>query len=350
MALLPQHRLGATDAWVSSIGFGAASLGNLFRETTDAEAADAVDTAWELGIRSFDTAPHYGLGLSERRLGAALAGRPRERFSISTKVGRRLVPNPAPTGVDDDGFVVPDDLVREWDFSRDGILASLDGSLQRLGLDHVDIVLAHDPDAAGPGAAMQALPTLIELREQGITSAIGVGTNSTQQAAELIADGRIDVVMLAGRHSLLEQEAVERVLEPAAAAGISIIAVGVYNSGLLAAPRPAPGVTYDYEPAPAELLARANRIADVCEAHGVSLPVAALAFAGAHPSVAGVALGMRTGEQVRENLQRASTPVPAALWVELIDRGLIARNGVGNNMGNRVGVAPGGAREEGAMP
>ena len=117
-ALLPQHRLGATDAWVSSIGFGAASLGNLFRETTDADAADAVDAAWELGIRSFDTAPHYGLGLSERRLGAALRGRPRDEFSISTKVGRLLVPNPSPTGLDDGGFVVPDDLVRRWDFSR----------------------------------------------------------------------------------------------------------------------------------------------------------------------------------------------------------------------------------------
>lgn len=341
-APLPQRRLGRTEAWVSSIGFGAASLGNLFRETTDAEAAEAVDTAWELGIRSFDTAPHYGLGLSERRLGAALAARPRDEFTISTKVGRALVPNPAPTGLDDGGFIVPDDLVREWDFSRDGILASLDGSLRRLGLDRVDILLAHDPDAAGPAAAMQALPTLLELRESGVTTAIGVGTNSAAQAAELIADGRIDVVMLAGRHSLLEQGAIDTVLEPAAAAGISVIAVGVYNSGLLAAPRPAADATYDYLPAPAALLARANHIADVCEAHGVSLPVAALAFAAAHPSVAGVALGMRTGDQVRENLLRAGTPVPPHLWAELIELGLIDPDS--------VGAAPRGASGEGATP
>lgn len=327
-SVLPHRRLGGTEAWVSSIGFGAASLGNLFRETTDAEAADAVDTAWNLGIRSFDTAPHYGLGLSERRLGAALASRPRAEYSISTKVGRLLVPNPSPTGLDSGGFVVPDDLVRQWDFSRDGILRSLDGSLQRLGLDRVDVLLAHDPDAAGPDEAQRALPTLLELREQGVTAAIGVGTNSTEQAAALIADGRIDVVMLAGRHSLLEQGAIDTVLAPAAAAGISVIAVGVYNSGLLASDRPAPDATYDYLPAPTELLARANRIADVCEAYGVTLPVAALAFAGLHPSVAGVALGMRSGEQVRENLRRAATTVPPALWDALISAELIPENSV----------------------
>jgi len=349
-ALLPQRRLGRSDAWVSSVGFGAASLGNLYRETTEVEAADAVDAAWELGVRSFDTAPHYGLGLSERRLGAALAGRPRREFSLSTKVGRRLVPNPHPTGLDDGGFIVPDDFVRRWDFSREGILASLDGSLQRLGVDRVDVLLAHDPDAAGPDAAMEALPTLLELREQGVATAIGVGTNSAEQAAELIADGRIDVVMLAGRHSLLEQGAIETVLEPALAAGISVIAVGVYNSGLLAAPRPAADATYDYLPAPASLLARANRIADVCEAHGVTLPVAALAFAGAHPAVAGVAIGMRTRAQVVENLERAAVAVPPQLWHDLIAEGLITRAGVGAGSSGdaRLGAAPGGAREEGA--
>ena len=327
-ALLPQHRLGRTGARVSSIGFGAASLGNLHRETSDEEAADAVAAAWEGGIRSFDTAPHYGLGLSERRLGAALAGRPRDEFSVSTKVGRLLVPNPAPTGRDGEGFAVPDDLVRRWDFSRDGILASLEGSLQRLGLDRVDVLLAHDPDVAGPDAAMQALPTLLELREQGVVTAIGVGTNSTRQAAELVADGRIDVVMLAGRHSLLEQGALDSVLDPAAAAGISVIAVGVFNAGLLAADRPEPGALYDYRPAPPELIERARRIAEVCEAHGVSLPVAALAYARAHPAVAGVALGMRTREQVAENLARAAVAVPDALWGALAREGLIIPGGV----------------------
>lgn len=309
--------LGATDVRVSTLGFGAASLGNLYRETTDAEAAGAIEAAWTGGIRYFDTAPHYGLGLSERRLGRELAGRPRDEFTVSTKVGRLLVPNPAPTGRDE-GFAVPDDLVREWDFSRDGVLRSLEGSLHRLGLDRVDVLYVHDPDAFSDASAREALATLAELRAQGVVGAIGVGTNQTYQLGELFAEGLIDVAMLAGRYTLLEQGGLDTVLEPALAAGGSVIAVGVYNSGLLAANRPPANATYDYVEAPAALLARANRLADVAEQFGVTLPVVAAQFALKHPAVAGIALGMRTAAQVDDNLARLATPVPDELWAELV--------------------------------
>ena len=319
---LPRHRLGRTDAWVTPVGFGGASLGNLYRETTETEAEGAVSAAWDEGIRAFDTAPHYGLGLSERRLGAALAAYPRDEYQVSTKVGRLLVPNPNPGG-QDESFAVPDDLMREWDFSRDGVRRSLESSLQRLNLDRIDTVFVHDPDVAYAGAAREGLEALAELKAEGLVTAVGVGTNDSAGLAELLDDGLIDVVMLAGRYTLLEQGALESVLEPAVAAGASVIAVAVYNSGLLAAPRPPADATYDYQPAPAELLARANRLADACERHGVTLPVAALAFPLRHPAVVAVALGMRNATQVRQNVERFWAEVPEALWSELVADGLV---------------------------
>lgn len=319
---LPRHRLGRTDAWVTPVGFGGASLGNLYRETTETEAEGAVSAAWDEGIRAFDTAPHYGLGLSERRLGAALAAYPRDEYQVSTKVGRLLVPNPNPGG-QDESFAVPDDLMREWDFSRDGVRRSLESSLQRLNLDRIDTVFVHDPDVAYAGAAREGLEALAELKAEGLVTAVGVGTNDSAGLAELLDDGLIDVVMLAGRYTLLEQGALESVLEPAVAAGASVIAVAVYNSGLLAAPRPPADATYDYQPAPAELLARANRLADACERHGVTLPEAALAFPLRHPAVVAVALGMRNATQVRQNVERFRAEVPEALWSELVADGLV---------------------------
>lgn len=320
--VLERRRLGQSSVHVSRIGFGAASLGNLYRETSDEEAAGAVAAAWDEGIRFFDTAPHYGLGLSERRLGEALAAYPRDEVVISTKVGRLLVPNPRPTGVDD-GFVVPDNLMRRWDFSRDGVLRSLEGSLERLGTDRVDVVFVHDPDACSEGAAREALVTLRELRDEGVVGAIGVGTNETHQLGELFDEHLIDVAMLAGRYTLLEQPGLESVLEPARRAGASVIAVGVYNSGLLSTPRPGPDASYNYLPAPPDVLERVHRIADVCERHSVTLPDAALAFPLQHPAVAGIALGMRSARQVRDNLRRASVAVPDALWHDLAEQGLI---------------------------
>ncbi|WP_440707955.1 aldo/keto reductase [Herbiconiux sp. YIM B11900] len=310
---LPTRPLGGTALRVSELGFGAASLGNLYRETSDAEARAAVERAWERGIRYFDTAPHYGLGLSERRLGAALAQYPRDEYVLSTKVGRLLVPNEHPTGQDAD-FVVPDALRREWDFSHDGIRRSLEQSLERLGTDRVDVLYAHDPDQFGERAAWEAAETLADLRDEGVIGARGVGTNDAGQLAELFAADAIDVAMLAGRYTLLEQESARPALEAARANGKSIVAVAVFNSGLLATDRPAPDARYNYGPVPPALLERTIALAEICEAHGVTLPQAAIAFPLQHPSVVNVTLGMRTAGQVDRNADLFGAEVPDSLW------------------------------------
>ena len=314
--------VSGTGLQLSELSFGAASLGNLYRVTTDEESNGAVRAAWERGIRYFDTAPHYGLGLSERRLGAALAEFPRDEVVISTKVGRLLVPNPTPTEWDNDGFKVPGDVVRQWDFSRDGILRSIEASLERLRTDHVDVLYLHDPDLSGiDGAAELGAKTLIELRDEGVVRAVGIGSNSSAAVAELFERADIDIAMLAGRYTLLEQHGADRVF--AAAGERSIVAVGVFNSGLLAAPRPPADATYDYQAAPVELIARANALADVAERHGVTLPQAAIAFPLRHPLVSSVAIGMRSADQVIRNADLYDSPVPEALWQELAAAGLL---------------------------
>ncbi|MGH1525474.1 aldo/keto reductase [Leifsonia sp. L25] len=328
MSAPTRRRVGAAGVEVGGLGFGGASLGNLYRETTDAEAAGAVQRAWDRGIRYFDTAPHYGLGLSERRLGATLSGLPREEYVLSTKVGRLLVPNPAPTARDTEGFAVPGDLVRRWDFSREGILASLDASLARLGTDRIDIVYAHDPDQCSPKSAREALETLRDLQRQGVVGAVGVGTNSVEGLKELIDDGLLDVIMLAGRYSLLEQGALDTVLEPAARAGVSVVAVGVFNSGLLSTSRPRAGDKYDYGDAPQELIDRARRLAAICRAYGVELPAAAMAFPLLHPAVVNVTVGLRTAEQVDQNADSFAAHVPDAMWSDLVAEGLLDASAV----------------------
>lgn len=313
---LPTRPLRGAALSVTELGFGAASLGNLYRETSDVEAREAVERAWARGIRYFDTAPHYGLGLSEQRLGAALAQYPRDEYVLSTKVGRLLVLNEHPTGQDAD-FVVPDALRREWDFSPDGIRRSLEQSLERLGTDRIDILYAHDPDQFGERAAWQAAETLTELRDQGVIGARGVGTNDAGQLAALFAADAIDVAMLAGRYTLLEQESALPALEAARANGKSIVAVAVFNSGLLATDRPAPDARYDYGPVPPALRERTIALAETCEAHGVTLPQAAIAFPLQHPAVANVTLGMRSAEQVDRNADLYAAEVPESLWPAL---------------------------------
>ncbi|MEV4243752.1 aldo/keto reductase [Streptosporangium canum] len=308
---------------VSEYGFGAAPIGNLFTAVSDAEAGAAVDAAYDAGFRLFDTAPHYGLGLSERRLGAALAGRPRDSYTLSTKVGRLLVPAPAggPAGRDDQGFDVPADLRRVWDFSRDGVRRSLEESLERLGLDTVDIVLIHDPDDHWEQAVSEAYPALAELRDQGVVKAVGVGMNQSEMLARFVRETGVDMVMLAGRHTLLDQSGEEELLPLCQERGVSVVAAGVFNSGLLATHDPSG--TYDYAPAPAPLLARARRIAAVCESHGVTLPQAALAFPLRHPAVASVVVGARSAAEVARNAALTARPVPEDLWAELAAEDLI---------------------------
>lgn len=318
-----RRRIGHTSVELTELGFGGAVIGNLYRAVDEDTATAAVQAAWDAGIRYFDTAPHYGLGLSERRLGRALADHPRNEFVVSSKVGRILVSNDHPTGRDDEGFDVPDDLRRVRDYSRDGVLRSIENTLQRTGLDRIDIVFIHDPDDHWPQAADEAIPALAELRDQGVIGAIGAGMNQSQMLTRFLTDTAADVVMLAGRYTLLEQGGLDDVLAAAQRLNKSVIAVGVFNSGLLAKNRAPADSTYNYEPAPAQLIKRANDIADVCGEFGTTLPAVAVAFPLGHPAVVNVTLGMRTAEQVQRNVDLYRAGVPHQVWPALRERGLI---------------------------
>ena len=260
-----------------ALGLGGAQLGNLDVAITDEEAADVVHAAWDAGLRYFDTAPHYGLGLSERRLGSALRAYPRREFVVSTKVGRWLEPGDDAGQADPEGFVVPATHRRRWDFSRDGVLRSIEARLDRLVLDRIDLVLIHDPDDHVGEALETAAPTLSQLRSEGVIGGYGVG----------------------------------------------IINAGIFNSGLLSRPRPRPGDQYDYGPVPDHVLERTTRIARLCKRFGVDLPTAALAFARRHPAVASVVVGLRTPTQLRELVARWDRSVPEDLWTALEERGLV---------------------------
>ncbi|MFB4267719.1 aldo/keto reductase [Nonomuraea sp. GTA35] len=301
-------------------GFGGAPIGNLYDEVAEEQARATVDAAWESGVRLYDTAPHYGLGLSERRLGAALAGR--SGYLLSTKVGRLLRPKASGDGRDDDVFDVAGDLERVWDFSPAGVRASLDDSLVRLGLPAVDIALIHDPDDHVDQAITEAAPALAELRAEGRVRAIGVGMNQWEAPLRFVQETDIDVVMLAGRYTLLDQSGLP-LLDACAERGVQVLAAGVFNSGILATHEPSG--TYNYAPAPPELLDRATRIARVCERHDVTLPHAAMAFPLRHPAIATIVLGARTPEEVRRNAELWSRPVPEELWADLEGEGLLVR-------------------------
>jgi D-threo-aldose 1-dehydrogenase len=308
---------------LTELSLGCAQLGNLYRAISDEQARATVDAAWLEGIRYFDTAPHYGLGLSERRLGAALKARPRGEYVLSTKVGRRLEPRHDTHLRDDEGFDVPATHRRVWDFSRDGVLRSLEESLLRLGVDRVDIVYLHDPDEHYREALATAYPALEELRGQGVVGAIGAGMNQTKMLTDFARHTDMDLLMLAGRYTLLEQGALHDLLPVCEQRGIGIVAAGVFNSGLLADSRPADDSKYNYADAPRELVRRAQRIADVCAAHKTSLPAAALAFPLAHPSVLSVCVGARSREQIERNARLHRAGVPGSLWAELKASGLL---------------------------
>lgn len=310
--------IGRTGVRVSDVGFGGAALGNLYRATDEAEGAAAVAAAYEAGITYFDTAPHYGLGLSERRLGSALGGYPRDSFAVSTKVGRALDPNPAPTGSDleSGGFAVPDDLVRRWDFSAAGVRRSIEESLDRLGLDRLDIVYVHDPDDHADQAIAEAIPALIRLRDEGVVGAVGIGMNQVAVPLRAVRETDLDVVMLANRWTLLDRSGRE-LLDTCAARGVAVVAAAPFNSGLLALPRPPADATYDYLPAPPELLAKVNGLADTCERWGVTLPDAAVQFPLRHPAVVSVVAGLRDAAQVGQLIARRAATVPAEAWAEL---------------------------------
>lgn len=319
---MARRAIGSGGVEVTELSFGAAGLGNLYAPITDEEAAAAIDAAWDAGIRYFDTAPHYGIGLSERRLGEALRARPRETYTLSTKAGRLLE---AVDGTEGDdlahGFAVPATHRRVWDFSADGVRRSLEESLTRLGLDRVDIVYLHDPDDHAEQAFREGYPALERLRSEGVVGAIGAGMNLTAMLTRFVRDTDVDAVLCAGRYTLLDQSALTELLPAAHRHGKAVVIGGVFNSGLLADPRS--GATYDYTTAPPALLDRALRLKATAERHGTTLRAAALAFPLAHPAVTTVLVGARSPREVRDAATQFARVVPEDFWREARTEGLL---------------------------
>lgn len=327
---LQTRPLGRSGVAVTALGFGGGPIGNLWKPISDEAAADTVAAAWDAGIRYFDTAPLYGHGRSEMRLGAALRRRPRNDFVLSTKVGR-LLRLPAAIDFDKHGFVDIPDLEVVYDYSRDGALRSLEESFRRLGLERTDIALIHDVDGWTHGdrqpqvfaeALDGAYRALADLKAQGLVRAIGIGVNEWQVCRDFALRAPIDCVLLAGRYTLLEQEAAREFLPLCIERGIGVIVGGPFNSGILVT-GPVDSAQYNYAPAPPALRERVGRIKAIVEAHGVSLPAAALAFPLRHPAVAAVIPGLMSVEEVRWARECATAPVPAALWDALAAEGLI---------------------------
>jgi D-threo-aldose 1-dehydrogenase len=294
--------------------FGGAPIGGLYAPVSEDQAAATLAAAWDAGVRGFDTAPHYGVGLSERRIGDFLAGRPRSEFVVSTKVGRRLVPATGDVQGADEFYGTPS-LSRVRDYSRDGVRATLEDSLSRLGLDRVDIALVHDPDDYLPEAASSALPALAELRDEGVVGMIGAGMNSASALAWLIEHGDVDCVLVAGRYTLLDQSAATTLFPLCEERGVRVLAGGVFNSGILADPDGRP--RYDYAPADERVREAVGKRRYVCEKYGVPVAAAALHFTLRHPAVTSVVVGARTPEEIVADADYLSSPVPEELMVEL---------------------------------
>lgn len=315
---------------VSGLGFGTAPVGNLYAEVAEEDARMALDRAMRLGIRYFDTAPFYGHGLAERRLGRALSGASRDGAMVSTKVGRRIEPDFAQHATVTDGFAVHGSRA-VFDYSHDGILQSFESSLQRLGLDHLEILFLHDVGRLTHGARHpqmlrqaleEALPAMAGLRAQGAVRAIGIGVNEVEVCLELMPRFDIDCIMLAGRYTLFEQAAALPMLDEARRRGVRVVVAGPYNSGLLGDPH-GPGKTYDYMPADAGTLERARKIYAICGEEGVDVGAAAMQFPLAHPAVCAVVAGMRNVMEVESAIARSSQRLPARIWPRLRGAGII---------------------------
>jgi len=303
------------------LGLGCAQLGNLGTAMSEERAHAVVQAALESGCHHFDTAPHYGVGLSEERLGRALAGVPRHTYSLSTKAGRRLRPLAPGESAPGEGFVDTPPRARVWDFSRDGIHRTLEDSLARLGTDHVEIAFLHDVEHHLPQVRATGYAALAELRDQKVVGRIGFGMNHSDHLARLVAEYDVDVVLCAGRWTLLDRSAFDDLLPVCARRGTEVLVGGVYNSGLLA--DPGPRASYDYRPAPAHLVERARRTAAVCARHGVPLRAAALRFPFGHPAVTAAVVGAAAPDEVLENARLARQDIPAQLWRDLVAEGLL---------------------------
>jgi len=318
---LPHHPFGRSGVAITRLGLGTAPLGGLFAPVSDAAAEATVAQAWALGIRYFDTAPLYGFGLAERRLGAFLRLQKRSSFVLSTKVGRLLRRTTDSEPPDDPAYKGTPPERPVFDFSYDGVMRSVDESLVRLGLDRIDILFVHDPDDHHDAAVDGAFRALARLRNDGTVGAIGAGMNQHAMLARFADDAPCDGFLLAGRYSLLDQGARAGLMTLCAERGIGLVLGGVFNSGILANPHP--GATFDYKAASADLIARARRLDALCRAHGTELKAAAIQFALAHPAVSGILLGARAAREVEENVAMTHLEVPAVLWADIRREGLV---------------------------
>ncbi|WP_426031358.1 aldo/keto reductase [Cypionkella sp. TWP1-2-1b2] len=326
-------RLGNGGLDFTELGFGAAPIGNLYRAISEADAQAVLSRAWDAGVRYFDTAPLYGLGLSETRLNHFLRGKPRDAYILSTKIGRHLRPCP-PDQRDGVGkwFEVP--ARREvYDYSYDGVMRALESSLERTGLDRIDILYAHDLDVAnhrsqsGLDAKLSEFMSggyraLNELRDQGVIKAFGAGVNEWQPCQWLLERGDFDLFLLAGRYTLLEQAPLTSFLPLAEKRGTGIVIGGPYNSGILAT-GPKPGAFYNYDPAPDHIVARVTALQTACAAHGVRLVDAAFQFPLRHPAVVSMIPGGQGVTEMDSNVTAAQTEIPPELWADLKAQGLL---------------------------
>jgi D-threo-aldose 1-dehydrogenase len=324
-------RIGQAGAW----GFGGAAIGNLYQPVSEADAFETVRAAFDAGVRYFDTAPHYGFGLSEKRLGAALSSiDPQQTAIISTKVGRRLAPRPnADLTEVRQGFVSPEPFESEFDYTYDAVMYSYEDSRKKLKRDRIDILYVHDLGVRTHSEAHAqrfaefmngGYRALRELRDSGAVGAIGLGVNEWQICEEALAHGDYDVMLLAGRYTLLEQSSLETFLPLCARRGVCIVVGGPYNSGILArGVKDQRNLVYDYQPAPPHIISQVAAIETVCDKHNVILPAAALQFPLAHPQVISVIPGMNSPAEVSRAKEYLNMPIPAAFWQELRERKLI---------------------------
>jgi D-threo-aldose 1-dehydrogenase len=295
------------------LGLGTAPLGGLFEAVSDDEAHRVIEAAWDSGIRYFDTAPLYGFGLSEQRLGAVLRTKPRDEFVISTKVGRLLRPGAPPEPGQAWQGTPPVNPV--FDFSYDATMRSVEESLERLRLDRVDVLLIHDPDQHFDDALSGAYRALDRLRAEGTVKAIGAGMNQAEMLARFAREADFDCFLLAGRFTLLDRTGAQELLPLCLERGVAVIAGGVFNSGILA--ESGSKLHYNYEQAPADVVSRAQRIKAICEQHGVDVKAAALQFPLRHPAVVTVLTGCRSITELQENVRLFDTPIPDELWKDL---------------------------------
>ncbi|PCI53795.1 MAG: pyridoxal 4-dehydrogenase [Alphaproteobacteria bacterium] len=328
---MQRSQLGKTDLTVTTLGYGAGPLGNLYREVSNQQATDALETAWNAGMRYFDTAPFYGLGLSETRVGAFLSSKNKNDYVVSTKVGRLL--HPAEPASKRYGFInpLPNDIT--YDYSYDGVMRSVEASLERLGIDRIDIILMHDIGRLTHGnnhdkhfsVAMESgYRAMDELRSSGVVKAIGLGVNEIEVCMASMDHGYWDCFLLAGRYTLLEQGGIQNFLPRCVEVGSSIILGGAYNSGILATgTRKGGTVYYDYEPAPKEIISRVARIEDICEQYSVDMKAAALQFPMAHPAVSCVIPGMGSPNRIAQTIDLFNAPIPDEFWRNLKADGLL---------------------------